>query len=123
MPLWEAGTNTRIPLTETTIPPLFSLGDDALEGGLLFLGRFDGFPHLHGVQALLGQGRITFHVVDADHIGLDLVADLDNVFRLDGRIVAQLGQRDITSLLGAQVDLDLGGRDGCDDTGYLISCI
>ena len=36
----------------------------------------------------------SLHVVDADHIGLDLVAHVDDVLRLDIGVVAQLAELD-----------------------------
>ena len=102
---------------------LVLFGDDAFQGGLFLLGRFNGFPHLHRIQTLFGQGCIPLHVVDTDDIGLNLIADLDNIFGLNGRIITQFTHRDITGLLGAQIYLNLGRGNRSNDTSDLISCI
>ena len=98
---------------------LVVLGDHAFQDSLVL----DGVPVLHGVQTLLGQGGDTLHVVHAHNIGLDLVAHLHNVLRLHGGVVAQLGDGDVASVLGAQVHVDLGSGDTGDDTSDLISRI
>ena len=102
---------------------LVHFGHDTVENGLVLNSSLDIFPELDGVETLLGEGGIAFHVVDADNIGLDLVADLDDVLGLDVGVVAQLGNRDVTRLLAADVDLYFGRADGRDDAGHLISCI
>ena len=102
---------------------LVLLGDLALQSSLLLTGLLDVLPDLDSVQTLLGQHGIALHVVDADDIGLDLVADLHHILRLHAGIGGQLVDVDITCLLAAQVNLHLGGTDGSHDTGYLLSCI
>ena len=102
---------------------LVLLGDFTFESGLVLAGLLDILPDLDSVQTLLGQHGITLHVVDADDIGLDLVADLDDVLRLHIGICGQLVHRDIARLLAAQIDLHLGGADRRYNTGYLLSCI
>ena len=102
---------------------LVLLGDLALQGSLLLTGLLDILPDLDSVQTLLGQHGIALHVVDADDIGLDLVADLHHILGLHAGIGGQLVDVDITCLLAAQVNLHLGGTDGSHDTGYLLSCI
>ena len=102
---------------------LVFLGDGTLEDGLLLDGLLDVLPDLHGVQTLLGELGVAFHVVDADDVGLDLVAHVDNVLGLDGGIVAQLAELDVGGLLGAHIHLHLSRGDGGDDTGDLLSCI
>ena len=102
---------------------LVLLGDSALQDGLLLHGLLDVLPDLGGVQTLLGQLRVALHVVDADHIGLDLVAHVDDVLRLDIGIVAQLAELDVGRLLGAHVHLHFGGGDGGNDAGDPVTVI
>jgi len=47
---------------------LVFLGDLAFQRGLVLAGLCDVVPHLHGVQTLLGQHGIAFHIVDADDV-------------------------------------------------------
>ena len=102
---------------------LVLLGDLALQGGLILAGLLDVLPDLHGIQALLGQHGIALHVVDADDVGLDLVADLHHVLGLHVGISGQLVHGNVAGLLAAQVHLNLGGTNSRHDTGYLLSCI
>ena len=102
---------------------LVLFGDNAFENRLLFHGLLDVLPDLDGVETLLAQLGVALDVVDADDVGLDLVADLHHVLGLDVGIIAQLAELDVRSLLGAHVHLDLGGGDGRDNTGDLLSCI
>ena len=102
---------------------LVLLGDLALKSGFVLAGLSDILPDLHGVQTLLGEHGIALHVVDADDVGLDLVADLDDVLGLDAGISGQLVDGNIARLLAAQIHLNLGGTHGRHDTGYLLSCI
>ncbi len=102
---------------------LVLLSDLALQSDLVLAGLLDVLPNLHGIQTLLGEHGVALHVVDADDVGLDLVADLDDVFRLGVGVGGQLFHGNIARLLAAQVDLHLGGADRRDDTGYLLSCI
>jgi len=102
---------------------LVLLGDLAFQRGLFLAGLLDILPDLHSVQALLGQHGVALHVVDADDVRLDLVADLDDILRLHVGIGGQLVHRNIARLLAAQIDLHLGGADRRYDTGYLLSCI
>ena len=102
---------------------LVFFGDDALENSLVLNGILDVLPDLDRVEALLGKGGIALHVVDADDVGLDLVADMDDVLDLGVGIAGKLADGNVARLLAAQVDLDLGRTDGRDDTGHLISCI
>ena len=102
---------------------LVLLGDSAFQHGLLLNGSLNVLPDLHSVQTLLGQLGIAFHIVDADNIGLDLVAHLHDILGLRAGIVAQLAELDVSILLSANIHLNLGGGDGGDNTGYLLSCI
>ena len=66
---------------------------------------------------------LDLNVLDADDVGLDLVADMDDVLDLGVGIAGKLADGNVARLLAAQVDLDLGRADGGHDTGHLISCI
>ncbi|MPM14426.1 hypothetical protein SDC9_60788 [bioreactor metagenome] len=102
---------------------LVLFGNNALNGGVIFTGGLDIVPILNHVQALLGEGYNSFHVVDADYKGLDGIADFDQIFHLYGGIIAQFGYRNIPCMFGAKIHIDLGrgypGYDAC----YLLSCI
>ena len=102
---------------------LVLLGDSALQDGLLLHGLLDVLPDLGGVQTLLGQLRVALHVVDPDHVGLDLVAHVDDVLGLDIGVVAQLTELDVSRLLGPHVHLHLGGGNGGNDAGDPVTVI
>ena len=76
-------------------------------------------------QELLDQGiyqntiRLSIGTENAD----DLIADMHDVLRFDGRIAGEVFQRDVGGVLRAKVDFDLGGTDGHDGASYLISII
>ena len=102
---------------------LVLLGDDALDDRLLLAGSLDLVPALDGVQTLLGQHHGALHVVDTDHIDLDLIAHIEQVLGLGSGIAADLAVGDVAGVLGAQVHIHFGGGDGRDDAGHLVSCI
>ena len=102
---------------------LVLLGDGALQDGLVLHGLLDVLPDLGGVQTLLAELRVTLHVVDPDHPGLDLVAHMDQVLGLDIGIVAQFAELDVSGLLGPHVHLDLVGGDGRHDAGHPVTVI
>ena len=58
-----------------------------------------------------------------DNDCFDLVADVDDVLGLDGRIAGEIVQRDVSGMLRAQVDFDLGGTDSHNGASDLISII
>ena len=62
-------------------------------------------------------------VVDADDKDLNLVADLQDVLRLDRRVSADLVIGNVTGMLRTQVDLHFRRADRCDNACDLISCI
>ena len=99
------------------------LDDQALNRGVLFLGCLDGLPALELVNALLGQGNGALEIVYTDNNCLDLVAGLDVLLDLVGRVVGQLGYRDICGVLDAQVNLHLGRGHSDDRAGDFISII
>ena len=97
--------------------------DLAFHHSLAFAALAYIVPDFQAIQLLLAQLAGTLLVVDPDHKDLNLVAHLQDLFRLDGRICADFVAGNITGMLGAQVHLDLGGADVGDNAGYLISCI
>lgn len=123
MPALRSGHEHAHALDRNDDAALVHFGHGAFENGLVLNGGLNVFPELDSVETLLGEGGVAFHVVDADNVSLDLVADLDDVLGLDVGVAAQLRNRDIACLLAADVDLDLGRADGGHDTGHLISCI
>ena len=101
---------------------LVFFGDNTLENGTALDGVLDIGPHLGGIQALLGQHRGSFHVVDADDNSLDGIADLDSVFDLDA-VVGELGRGDEAGILGTKVNADLSAGNRDHKAGHLISII
>ena len=75
------------------------------------------------VQTALGQGDHALLVVDPDHDGLHLVAHLHQILHLGGGVVGELGDGNVAGVLGTQIHLDLGRRDGHNSTSYLIPII
>ena len=53
----------------------------------------------------------------------DLVADLDNVLNLDGRISGEVLDRDVRGVLGTQINFDLSRTNGHNGTADLVSII
>ena len=102
---------------------LVFLGDLTFQCGLVLTGDLDVFPDLHSVQTLLGEHSIAFHVIDADDVGLDFIANLHHILGLDIGVSAQLIHSNVACLLAAQIYLDFGGAYRRHDTGYLLSCI
>ena len=94
--------------------------DDAFLNGPLFHGPLHVFPLLLRVQPLLGQLRESLHIVHAHDIGLDLLADLDNVLRAGVGIVAQFAELDVGGLLRAHIHLHLRVGDGGDNAGDFL---
>ena len=97
--------------------------DNAFQHGLVFPCFFDGLPVLHTVQTLLGQGHNAVLIVDTHDIGFDLIAHMDYIFQLDGRIVRIFFLLDVASVLGTQINLDLSRCDIDNDTDNLVPCI
>ena len=102
---------------------LVLLGDNALDSGVILTGLLNIVPALDGVETLLGQGDNTLLIVDAHDIGLDLVAHVDQIFDLYSGIVGQLRHRYVTGVLGAEIDIDLSGRNASDNACNLLPCI
>ena len=53
----------------------------------------------------------------------DLIADMHDVLRFDGRIAGEVFQRDVGGVLRAKIDFNLGRTDGHNGASYLISII
>ena len=102
---------------------LVFFGDDGVDGGLVFNVTSHVVPNLQAVQLLLGQLHGALLIVDADNENLDLVAHLQHIFGLYRRIGADFVIGNVTSMLGAQIDLDLGITDTGNGSNNLISCI
>ena len=99
------------------------LNNRALDNSVLLVSLLNGLPALELVNALLGQGYGAFAVVDTDNNSLDLIARMHVRRYVVVRIVRQLAERDIRSVLDAKVDLYVG-RGHCDNgTGDFLSCI
>ncbi len=81
--------------------------DSAFQQCFVGAGGVDAFPAAGGVNALLRQRNDSFGIVDLGDENFDFIADVNNVFRFGGRIVAQLGNRDKTGLLGAEIDVNI----------------
>ena len=102
---------------------LVLLGNETLNNGLALRSGLNLFPSLAGFQTLLGKTRRTLGIIDVHHQHLNLVADFQNIFRLHGRIGAEIINRDITCVLCTQVHLNLGGANGSYNACDLISVI
>ena len=102
---------------------LVLFGDLAFDNGAVGGSVLNVSPGLDGVQALLGEHHSAFHIVHAHNAGLDLVANVDNVFHLGSAILGELGHGDIAGMFGAQIDGDFRGRDADNITGDGVSVI
>ena len=102
---------------------LVLLSDGALNGGLILGIGSHVVPDLQAVQLLLGKLYGAFLIVDTHDENLDFVADVQNILRLHGRVRTDFIIRDVTGVLGTQIDLDLGVPDAGNGTNNLISCI
>ena len=99
------------------------LYDGALNNGVLLVCLLYGLPALELVYALLGQGNSALAVVYADNNSLDLVANVDVGCDIVVRVIGQLAQRDIRSVLNAQIDLYVVVGNAYNGAGYLFSII
>ena len=102
---------------------LVLLGDGAFHSGLVLGVGSHIVPHLQAVQLLLAQLHGALLIVDANHEDLDLVANLQDILGLYRGIGADFVIRDVTGMLGAQIDLDFGVADTGNGSNNLISCI
>ena len=99
---------------------LDNIGDNAFED-LIGLSRVsDIAPCLHSVITALGKHNGALCIVGLHDDKADLVAYLELLLRVSGRICAVLVHGDIAGMLSADVDLDLCGREAHDDTGDLL---
>ena len=99
------------------------LNDDALNDRMLFIRLFHGLPALKLVNALLGQSDGALAVVYANNNSLDLVTNVDVGSYVIVRVVRQLTQRDIRSVLNAQIYLYVVIGNTYNGAGYLFSII
>ena len=99
------------------------LNDNTLNNGVLLVSLLNGFPALQLINALLGQSDGTLAVVYANNNSLDLVANVDVGSYVIVRVVRQLTQRDIRSVLNAQIYLYVVIGNTYNGAGYLFSII
>ena len=102
---------------------LVFLGDGAFHGGLVLHPGSHVVPNLQTIQLLLGQLNSAFLVVHTNNEYFDLVANLQDILGLHRRIGADFVIRDVTGMLGAQINLDFGVADTGNGANDLISCI
>ena len=99
------------------------LNDNTLNNGVLLVSLLNGLPALQLINALLGQSDGTLAVVYANNNSLDLVANVDVGSYVIVRVVRQLTQRDIRSVLNAQIYLYVVIGNTYNGAGYLFSII
>ena len=99
------------------------LNDNTLNNGVLLVSLLNGLPTLQLINALLGQSNGALAVVYANNNSLDLVANVDVGSYVIVRVVRQLTQRDIRSVLNAQIYLYVVIGNTYNGAGYLFSII
>ena len=99
------------------------LNDNTLNNGVLLVSLLNGLPALQLINALLGQSDGALAVVYANNNSLDLVANMDVGSYVIVRVVRQLTQRDIRSVLNAQIYLYVVIGNTYNGAGYLFSII
>ena len=99
------------------------LNDNTLNNGVLLVSLLNGLPALELINALLGQSDGALAVVYANNNSLDLVANVDVGSYVIVRVVRQLTQRDIRSVLNAQIYLYVVIGNTYNGAGYLFSII
>src|SRR5690606_7202546 len=97
-------------------PTLDDLDDGAGDDAVLLLDLLDRAPGALVLGALLGQDQPTFLVLLLEDQGLDLVADVDNLARVDVVLDGQLAGGDDTLGLVTDVEQDLVPVNLDDDT-------
>ena len=97
---------------ETTLD---DLDDGAVDDAVLLLDLLDRAPGALVLGALLGQDQAAFLVLLLEDQGLDLVADLDDLGRVDVVLDRELARGDDTFGLVADVEQDLVPVDLDDD--------
>ena len=102
---------------------LVLLGHDALDHGLVLAGGLDVVPALDRIQAALGQHHGALDVVDADHAGLNGIADVDQILDLRAVLILKLLNGNVSGVLGPQVHRHLGRGDRGDDAGDSLSVV
>src|SRR6266545_1102148 len=86
---------------------LDDLDDGAGDDAVLLLDLLDRAPRLLVLSALLGQDQTAFLVLLLEDKGLDVVADVDDVVRVDVVLDRQLARRDDALGLVTDVEQDL----------------
>src|SRR6266508_2212053 len=86
---------------------LDDLDDGAGDDAVLLLDLLDRAPRLLVLSALLGQDQTAFLVLLLEDQGLDVVADVDDVVRVDVVLDRQLARRDDALGLVTDVEQDL----------------
>ena len=99
------------------------LNDNTLNNGVLLVSLLNGLPALQLINALLGQSDGTLAVVYANNNSFDLVTNVDVGSYVIVRVVRQLTQRDIRSVLNAQIYLYVVIGNTYNGAGYLFSII
>ena len=99
------------------------LNDNTLNNGVLLVSLLNGLPALQLINALLGQSDGALAVVYANNNSLDLVANVDVGSYVIVRVVRQLTQWDIRSVLNAQIYLYVVIGNTYNGAGYLFSII
>ena len=75
----------------------------AFQYGIIFLCSYDFFEALLFVNLLLRQGCSTILVIGLDDNQIQFVTNVDNISRLQGRIIGQFRKRNIACILCASV--------------------
>ena len=118
---------TPIVANGTTIIPISKVSMAYATGGLDYAGKTDPSKEPKNFGAGGGTGLtmqpLGFLIVDADDKDLDLVTNLQHILGLDRRISADFVIRNVTGMLGAQIDLNLSITDSGNGSNNLISCI
>ena len=99
------------------------LNDNTLNNGVLLVSLLNGLPALQLINALLGQSDGALAVVYANNNSFDLVTNVDVGSYVIVRVVRQLTQRDIRSVLNAQIYLYVVIGNTYNGAGYLFSII
>ncbi len=88
-------------------PTLDDLDDGTGDDAVFFLDLLDGAPGTLVLSALLREDQAAFLVLLLENQGLDLVADLDDLVRVDVVLDRELAARDDTFGLVTDVEEDL----------------
>ena len=102
---------------------LVLINDNAIQGLFALNSTLKLLPILNSIKATLGKSNNAVNVIYANNGSFDLIADFDALFELKGGIVGQLSKRNISSLLNAKVNSDVGIVDLRYYAAYLFSCM